>query len=56
MLDGIDGLDEEAKASIKEQIAARENDLKGVYTQIATEFAAETVKSILLALANRIVK
>ena len=38
-LEGIDGLDDEAKASIKEQIAGRENELKGVYTQIATEFA-----------------
>jgi len=38
-LEGVDGLDEDAKSSIKEQIAARENDLKGVYTQIATEFA-----------------
>jgi len=38
-LEGVDGLDDDAKASIKEQISARENDLKGVYTQIATEFA-----------------
>ena len=38
-LNGVDGLDEEAAASIKEQIAARENELKGVYTQVATEFA-----------------
>jgi acetyl-CoA carboxylase/biotin carboxylase 1 len=38
-LEGIDDLDKAAKASIKELIAARENELKGVYTQIATEFA-----------------
>jgi acetyl-CoA carboxylase/biotin carboxylase 1 len=38
-LEGIDSLDESAKESIKEQIVARENDLKGIYTQIATEFA-----------------
>ncbi len=38
-LEGVDGVDGEAKASIKEQIASREAELKGVYTQIATEFA-----------------
>jgi len=38
-LEGVDGLDADAAASIKEQIAARENELKGVYTQVATEFA-----------------
>ena len=38
-LEGVDGVDDEARSSIKEQIGARENDLKGVYTQVATEFA-----------------
>jgi len=38
-LEGVDGLDEETGKSIKEQIGARENELKGVYTQVATEFA-----------------
>ena len=38
-LDGVSGIDEDASTSIKEQIAAREVELKGVYTQVATEFA-----------------
>eukprot|EP00554_Chaetoceros_debilis_P010506 CAMPEP_0194110112 /NCGR_PEP_ID=MMETSP0150-20130528/9428_1 /TAXON_ID=122233 /ORGANISM="Chaetoceros debilis, Strain MM31A-1" /LENGTH=2089 /DNA_ID=CAMNT_0038799207 /DNA_START=48 /DNA_END=6317 /DNA_ORIENTATION=+ len=38
-LEGVDGVDSDASVSIKEQIAARENELKGVYTQVATEFA-----------------
>lgn len=38
-LEGVSGIDDTAAASIKEQIAARENELKGVYTQVATEFA-----------------
>ena len=38
-LEGVDGVDDDARTSIKEQIAARESDLKGVYTQVATEFA-----------------
>lgn len=38
-LEGVDGVDDDARKSIKEQIAARESDLKGVYTQVATEFA-----------------
>jgi len=38
-LDGVSGIDDEAAASIKENIAARESELKAVYTQVATEFA-----------------
>jgi len=38
-LDGCSGIDADASVSIKEQIAAREVELKGVYTQVATEFA-----------------
>jgi acetyl-CoA carboxylase/biotin carboxylase 1 len=38
-LEGVDGVDEDSVKAIKAQIAARENDLKAVYTQVATEFA-----------------
>ncbi len=38
-LEMVDEFDKVAKDSIREQIAARENELKGVYTQVATEFA-----------------
>jgi len=38
-LEGVDGLDDGAQDSINEQIKARENELKPVYTQVATEFA-----------------
>lgn len=38
-LEGVDGIDDDAKSSIKEQISTREKDLSGVYTQVATEFA-----------------
>jgi len=38
-LEMVDEVDKATKESIKEQIAARENELKGVYTQVATEFA-----------------
>jgi len=38
-LEGLDELDESSKSLIKDQIASRETELKGVYTQIATEFA-----------------
>lgn len=38
-LEGVDGVDEDSLKAIKAQITARENDLKSVYTQVATEFA-----------------
>lgn len=38
-LEGVDGVDEDSVAAIKAQIKARENELKAVYTQVATEFA-----------------
>jgi acetyl-CoA carboxylase/biotin carboxylase 1 len=38
-LEMVDEFDKATKESIKEQITARENELKGVYTQVATEFA-----------------
>jgi acetyl-CoA carboxylase/biotin carboxylase 1 len=38
-LEGVDGVDEDSVKAIKAQIKARENDLKAVYTQVATEFA-----------------
>jgi len=38
-LEMVDEFDSDSKDSIKEQISSRENDLKGVYTQVATEFA-----------------
>jgi len=38
-LEGTDTVDEETRDSIKDQIGAREAELKGVYTQAATEFA-----------------
>jgi len=38
-LEGVDGIDEDTTKSIKEQISGRENELKAVYTQVATEFA-----------------
>jgi acetyl-CoA carboxylase/biotin carboxylase 1 len=38
-LEGVDGVDEDSVKAIKAQIRARENDLKAVYTQVATEFA-----------------
>jgi len=38
-LEGVGGLDEGAIDAVKEQIKSRENELKGVYTQVATEFA-----------------
>jgi len=38
-LEGVDDFDESPKSLIKEQISNREGELKGVYTQIATEFA-----------------
>lgn len=38
-LEGVDDFDDSPKVAITEQISARESELKGVYTQIATEFA-----------------
>lgn len=38
-LDGLDSIDVDTTSSIKDQIASRESELKGVYTQVATEFA-----------------
>ena len=38
-LEMIDSFDTDAQSSIKDQIAAREGDLKSVYLQAATEFA-----------------
>ena len=38
-LDGVDSIDVDTTSSIKDQIASRESELKGVYTQVATEFA-----------------
>jgi len=38
-LEGLDDFDEGSMKAIQEQIASRENELKAVYTQVATEFA-----------------
>ena len=38
-LEGVDAIDADTTASIKDQISNRESELKGVYTQVATEFA-----------------
>jgi len=38
-LEMTDSLDEDAQSAIKENISARENELKSVYLQAATEFA-----------------